>query len=146
MGTSYDKLYDLLLSKFQDYQIPLMEIDDVRDMLSDYITPAISRFNICRKDLNDRDGFQFNEDLSDVEVEILSNYMLVTYLDSNYIRVPTLLKVHLSSRDFNSYSPANMLERLMGMRTRYTQENESLVTQYSWLNSGYDMLTSLKRK
>ena len=57
----------------------------------------------------------FNVDLSDTEIEILSNYLLIEYIDSEYIRTPSLLKVQLPSSDFKVFSPANFLDKLMAM-------------------------------
>lgn len=135
MHTPYERLYDNLLPKFKSYEIPLMTIDEVKDYLHDYLIPAISRFHVCRKDLNDRDDIlqRFNIKLSDIEVEILSNYLLVEYIDSEYIRTPSLLKVQLPSSDFKVFSPANFLDKLVAMRTTYTKENETLLSRYAWM-------------
>ena len=137
MPTSYEKLYENLLPKFRSYEIPLMSTEEVKDYLHDFLIPAISRFHVCRKDLNDRDDILqiFNVDLSDIEVEILSNYLLIEYIDSEYIRVPTLLKVQLPSTDFKSYSSANMLEKLMNMHKTYVSENETLLSRYAWMGA-----------
>lgn len=148
MPTPYERLYENLLPKFRDYDIPDMTDDEVKDFLRDYIVPATARFHVCRNDLNDRDDIllRFNSDLSDIEIEILSNFMLLEYLDSTYIRTPTLLKASLSSTDFNAFSSANMLSRLTEMQRRYLGENEALLSRYAWMgarengvpwNSGY---------
>lgn len=135
MPTSYEKIYENLLPKFRSYEIPLMTVEEVKDYLHDYLIPATTRFHICRKDLDDRDENleQFNAELSNTEIEILSNFALLEYIDSTYIRTPTLLKVNLSSSDFNSYSPANMLDKLMNMHETYRKENETLLSRYAWL-------------
>ena len=137
MATSYEKIYENLLPKFGSYEIPLMSTEEVKDYLHDYLIPAISRFHVCRKDLNDRDDIvqRFNVDLSDTEIEILSNYLLIEYIDSEYIRVPSLLKVQLPSSDFKAFSPANFLEKLVAMRTNYTKENETLLSRYAWMGA-----------
>lgn len=137
MPTPYEKIYENLLPKFRDYDIPVMSIDEVKDYLHDFLVPAIARFHVCRKDLNDRNDIleRFNCELSDVEIEILSNYALLEYIDSTYVRTPLLLKVNLSSSDFNSYSPANMLSKLMDMRNKYLSENETLLTRYAWMGA-----------
>ena len=137
MATSYEKLYENLLPKFRSYEIPLMSIEEVKDYLHDFIIPAISRFHVCRKNLEDRDDIlqRFNSDLSDIEIEILSNYLLVEYIDSEYIRTPSLLKVQLPSSDFKAFSPANFLEKLVAMRTQYIRENETLLSRYAWLGA-----------
>lgn len=136
MPTPYEKIYENLLPKFRSYEIPLMEVDEVKEYLHDYLSPAISRFHVCKKDLNDRNDLleRFNAELSDIEVEILSNYMLLEYLDSTYIRTPTLLKATLSSSDFNAFSNANHLSKLIEMHKTYLVENETLLARYAWLD------------
>lgn len=137
MATSYEKIYENLLPKFRSYEIPLMSTEEVKDYLHDYLIPAISRFHVCRKDLNDRDDIiqRFNVDLSDIEIEILSNYLLIEYIDSEYIRVPSLLKIQLPSTDFKAFSSANMIEKLMNMHKTYVSENETLLTRYAWMGA-----------
>ena len=135
MPTPYEKIYENLLAKFRSYEIPMMTVEEVKENLHDYLIPAIARFHVCRKDLSDRDDIveRFNCELSDMEIEIFSNYMLLEYIDSTYIRTATLLKVNLSSSDFNAFSPANMLDKLMAMHKTYLSENESLLSRYAWL-------------
>ena len=148
MATSYEKLYENLLPKFRSYEIPLMSIEEVKDYLHDFLIPAISRFHICRKDLNDRDDIlqRFNIELSDIEIEILSNYMLIEYIDSEYVRVPSLLKVQLPSSDFKFYSPANALSKMMEMHKTFLAENETLLTRYAWDSDNNQGYLSLKDK
>jgi hypothetical protein len=137
MATSYEKLYENLLSKFRSYEIPLMSTEEVKDYLHDFLIPATSRFHVCRKDLNDRDDIlqRFNVELSDIEIEILSNYLLIEYIDSEYIRTPSLLKVQLPSSDFRAFSPANFLDKLMAMHKTYVKENETLISRYAWMGA-----------
>ena len=71
--------------------------------------------------------------MTDAEIEILANYMVIAYLDSNYIRVPLALKQTLSSKDFNAFSPANQLEKMVAMREMYRKDNETLLSRYRWI-------------
>ena len=137
MPTSYEKLYENLLPKFRSYKIPLMSTEEVKDCLHDFLIPAISRFHVCRKNLNDRDDIlqRFNVELSDMDIEILSNYMLLEYTDSEYIRTPTILKVHLPSNDFRAFSPGNHLDKLLAMHDTYKTENETLLSRYAWMGA-----------
>lgn len=137
MSTPYEKIYENLLPKFRSYEIPIMTEEEVKDYLHDYLIPAIARFHVCRQDLKDRnDELEcFNSDLSDVEIEILSNYLLLEYIDSTYVRVPNLLKMSLPSSDFKSYSSANMLDKLMLMHKTYLAENETLLSRYAWMGA-----------
>lgn len=137
MGTPYEKIYENLLPKFRSYEILLMTTEEVKDYLHDYLIPATTRFHVCRKDLNDRDDNlqMFNVDLSDIEIEILSNYLLLEYIDSNYVRTPTLLKVSLPSTDFKAFSSANHIEKLMNMHKTFLSENEALLSRYAWMGA-----------
>lgn len=137
MYTSYEQLYANLLPKFRSYEIPLMTTEEVKDYLHDFIIPATSRFHVCRKNLNDRDDIlqRFNVELSDIEIEILSNYLLIEYIDAEYIRTPSLLKVQLPSTDWKVFSPANFLDKLMAMHKTYVTENETLLSRYAWMGA-----------
>ena len=135
MSTPYEKIYANLLHKIKDYDIPLYTEDEVKEALHDYILPAIVRFHVCYQDLTDRDDDleQFNVTLTDTELEILSNYALLEYLDSEYIRTPSLLKATLSSVDFNAFSNANQLNKLLEMHKTFLTENETLLSRYAWM-------------
>lgn len=137
MSTSYEAIYDNVLPKFRSYEIPLMNEEEVKELLHDYLVPAITRFHVCAKDLSDRNDEEgvFNVDLSDMEIEILGNYLLIEYLDSTYIRTPSILKANLSSSDFNAFSSANMLDKLILMHKTYVCENEGMVSRYAWMDA-----------
>lgn len=151
MATSYEKIYENLLPKFRSYEIPLMSTEEAKDFLHDFLIPAITRFHVCRKNLNDRDDIlqRFNVELSDIEIEILSNYLLIAYIESEYINTPSLLKVQLPSSDFKVFSPANFLDKLVSMRTAYIKENETLLSRYAWMGareSGVKLGAGYKKK
>lgn len=137
MGTPYTELYSSVLSKIKDYTFLGLEENEIYEILSDYVRPAIVSFRICKVDLSDRDENGFNTKLNDTEIEILSNYMVINYLDSNYIRVPTVLKQALPSKDFKAFSHANHLDKLKEIRDKYLTDNETLLSRYSWIKRVY---------
>ena len=146
MPTPYEKVYESFLPKLRSYEIPAMTEDEVKDYLHDYLVSAITRFHVCRKDLNDRDDIlqRFNSDLSCVEIDILSSYMLLEYVDATYVRVPTLLKANLSSSDFNAFSSANLLSKITESQNSLLKETEAKVSRYSWMGQRDDESKSLK--
>ena len=151
MPTPYEVIYEDFLSKFRSYEIVEMTEEEVKEHLHDYLIPAISRFHVCRKDLSDRDDVveRFNCDLNETEIEILANYCLLEYIDSTYIRISNLLKVSLSSVDYNAFSQANMIDKLMAMRSKYLSENEGLLSRYAWMGlkeSGISLSAGYKKK
>ena len=110
-----------------------MSEEQIYNVLSDFLRPAIAAFRGCRQDLSQRNKTRFQCKLTDIEIEILSNYMVIAYLDSNYIRVPLMLKQTLSSKDFNAFSPANHLGKVMEVREKYRKDNETLLSRYRWI-------------
>ena len=97
MATTYKELYESVYSKIKDYDFAQMLEEDADEILHDYIRPAIVAFECCNQDLSDRDETlgQFNFDLNDVNFEILSNFMVITYLDSTFIRNSLMLQALL---------------------------------------------------
>ena len=133
MGTPFTVLYESVLSKIKDYDFLNLEESSIYEVLSDYLRPAIAAFRGCRQDLSQRNKVKFKCTLTDTEIEILANYMVIAYLDSNYIRVPLALKQTLSSKDFNAFSPANQLDKMVAMREKYRKDNETLLSRYRWI-------------
>lgn len=86
MATSYDNIYDRFLNKITDFNI--VEIDDysLGDMFQGWLKAAIVRSRKCQHDLSKRDDElqEFEEDLSDLEIELLSMGMVDAWL-SQYL-------------------------------------------------------------
>jgi len=147
--TPFEKLYENLLPKFKSYEIPFMTEDEVKEELHDYILPAAAMFHNCKKDLSKRDDENecFEEELTDKEIDIICNFMIIKYVDANYVLTPTLLKVNLTSSDFHAFSNANLLDKLIAMQKHYRWENDTLISQYGWINSpcDTDAISKLKK-
>ena len=141
-------------------EMPKMEFDTINEIADDchaahliqpfyLITPKNQPMVRYRQALKDRDDIleQFNMELLDEEIEIISNFMLLEYIDANCIRTPSLLKVNLSSSDFNAFSPANFLDKLLLMHETYRKENETLLSRYAWIpqNDKNDAISKLKK-
>lgn len=133
MATTYKELYESVYSKIKDYDFVQMLEEDADEILHDYIRPAIVAFECCNQDLSDRDETlgQFNFDLNDVNFEILSNFMVIIYLDSTYIRNSLMLQAHMSTSDFHKYDNSNVLGKVIEVRDMYKRENKQLMINYS---------------
>lgn len=134
MATTYKELYNSVYSKIKDYDLVQMLKEDADEIIHDYLRPAIAAFECCDQDLSDRDEENacFNLDLSDVNFEILSNFMVVQYLDATYIRTSMALKAYMSSADFHKYDNKDMLGKAIEVRDMYQKENKQLMINYSF--------------
>lgn len=133
MATAYKELYSSVYAKIKDYDFVNIPEDEVDEIMRDYLRPAIVAFEDCSQDLSDRDEELkcFNFDLSDVNFEILSNFMVIVYLDSTFIRTSLALRPHMSTADFHKYDNANVLGKVIEVRDMYKRENKQWMINYS---------------
>ncbi len=125
-----------------------MDEDIVTSIVISYIPKACIMFESCSQNLEDRDDElqQFNFELSKTNFEILCNFMLIVYLDTEYLCVPQMLKARLSSVDFKSLKLHNQLSKVMELRSMLKSENDQLAINKSYKNSKlFDLVTNRKR-
>ena len=127
-NTSYLSLAEKFFSKIKDYDLANMEESVAYEIAIGYIPSACLMFESCNQDLDDRDDElqEFNYQLSPNNQEMLVNYMVIEYLDSNYLRTSMALKSRLSSSDFHSLNLHNMLSKAMELRSMLKSENDQL--------------------
>lgn len=144
MATSYQELYNSVYSKIKDYDFITMTEDEANEILHDYIRPAIVDFEDCKQDLSDRDETlnSFNIDLTDINFEILSNFMVIKYIEATYINTPMALKAYMSTADFHKYDNKDVLGKVVEVRDSYLKRNKQLMINYS-IRSKDSSLTKL---
>lgn len=136
-NTTYIQLADSLFNKIKSYDFLEMDETLAYEIVTDYIRPAIVKFQSCKQDLSDRDDelSQFNIVLSDDTFEILVNYMVIEWLTSNYILTWDALKSSLTSSDFKKIDTKDMLTKTMELRKSLMDENNRLGINKSYQNS-----------
>ena len=136
-NTTYQELCDSVFSKIKDYGLAGLDKDVAFSIILEYLNPAILMFSGCAQDLNDRDDElgEFNINLTNQNFQILSNYMVICYLDANYIMTGDMLKSHLSSTDFHKYDNKDTLGKVKEIREMYKNENDQLMINYSYPSS-----------
>ena len=85
MATPYEKIYNRFLQKITDFN--LTEVDDYSfdEMMNGWLNSSIVRIRKCQHDLSKRDDElqEFEEDLSDLEIELLAMGMVISWLDQS---------------------------------------------------------------
>lgn len=113
-----------------------------------YIPKACIMFESCNQNLEDRDDKlqQFNFELSKTNFEILCNFMLISYLDAEYLCVPQMLKSRLSSADFKSLNLPQQLSKIVELRSMLKSENDQLAINKSYKDSKLFNLVANRKK
>lgn len=139
MKTPYTAIYERFLSKIKDY--PLLDMiekdsDFAKKMLYGYMVSATAHFTYSNKDLSNRNEDEecFNTSLTALEIEILSMFMIYTYLSQHVVTTEKITE-KLSSKDFRTYSPANLLKEVREIQmSNYDRAVQLMVENYyrSW--------------
>jgi hypothetical protein len=135
MSTPYKDIYDLFFGMTSDYEFLQLPIIDQDEILHGWLLNAIGAFTKCKTDLSDRDeGLkQFNQSLKDKEKRILAKFVLVEWLSPKLYTIENL-KNHLSTKDFNIYSPANLLKEIRETHTKALSETNKEMIAYAHSN------------
>ena len=135
MATTYETIYNRALNKITDYELANLPSRDLEEMLHDWLISAIAKFRKCKNDLKDRDEElrQFNIDLEDEEIEILSIMMVREHL-SPQLHSTLLTKQIFSGKEQNYYSQAAHLKELIDMDNNLKVEAQKLMRDYTYAN------------
>lgn len=135
--TLYKELFDSVYSKMQDQDLKDLLEEEADNIIKEYLEPAITNFECCDQNLNDRDEANkcFNFELSVVNKEILATFMVYQYIRANYVLVTEMLRAHMSTTDFHKYDNANVLTRVTEIQNDLYKRNKQLMINYSIRNS-----------
>lgn len=134
--TNYDDIYDVFFDKSREYDIYELSEETSKEILYGYLKGAIAKFSrVCVSDLSDRDEDEecFNSDLSEIEVDILGETMVLMALKPK-LNNSDLFKNGLSSKDYTLFSPANLLNAIQNSYDRCQKEVRSMMNEYSFTN------------
>lgn len=147
MSLSYDIFTEAFLSKISEYEFIKMEDDDRQDIIDGYLHRAVTAFRKnCKYDLTGNDsknGRRFNVDVApeDVDelVEIISDGMIVQWLKP-YVYQQEQLQNVLNTRDFTTYSPAELLLRVGDAYKDAKKNYTNAIREYSFNHNKLDDL------
>lgn len=141
MATPYTSIYAPFLSKISDPYLASLSDTDFSEQLLKFLNSSVPKFKKCKKDLSFRtvDGLGFEKDLTDEEIEILANLMVIEWLRP-LINNLEILKHNMIPREFNSSSQGNFLRELQALRKDTQAEISKLLVDYSYNNNSLDDL------
>lgn len=138
MSVSYDVFTGAFLAKVTEYDFPIGSIER-NEMVDGYMKRAIAEFKkICKYDLTstaDDIVREFHvevaqEDMDEL-VNIISEGMLAQWMKPYVYRQENLENV-LNTRDFTSYSPAELLLRIKDTYSMVQRGFTNMMREYSY--------------
>lgn len=124
MSVEVSAVIDCVFDKMKEYEFLRMSREDAEKVLKTYIRPACTMYSDKRgRDLSIDNGLEtIKQDLTDAEIDILSSYVCICYIDANYIRTTLTMKPFLSGTDFHAYQNKAVMEQVQKARQAFKNE------------------------
>lgn len=139
--TKFEEIYHIFLSTIKDYSLKRLfqyDLNVAEDLMSVYLIRAISKFNNCIKDLSDYnlDQFEFNIELDNKEINILSDLMVLSWLD-NLVNDITQMNFQLNDNDFKHYSEEKNLKEKSQYADRWREKVNQEMLEYGFKHTPF---------
>ena len=146
-NTKYKELVSIFYNKIKDYDLASLPEETATEIAISYIDSACNQFQSCSQSLDRDDVMQeFETELSKDVKDTLVNYMVIEYIDSNYLKTSQALKARLSSSDFKSLNLPQQLSKVMELRSMLKSENDQLAINKSYKDSKlFEIVTNRKK-
>lgn len=132
MATDFSVVYGSFLSKVTDTDLSDMTEVNANSVMSDLLKQATVKFSeSCKKDLSDVTTTGFVSDLDDYEIDILSELMVEAWYKP-HINYTDLLRNKLSTKDFTTFSPANLQKENRESYELAHKRARSMINEYSF--------------
>lgn len=135
MVTKYEYVFNEFKDKITDSDLLLIDKDWQTEILTAYMSKAISRCKrICKEvDLSNRSDelLEFHVEIPDEIVDIITEWMIVFWLKP-YLNNLENLRNAMSTKDFTVFSPANLLEKISNRYELARRHARSLMNEYSY--------------
>lgn len=140
MDIPYNMFTGAFLSKITEYDLLDVEDDSRQKIIDGYMKRAISTFqHICRVDFiktADDEERVFSTELTEEDditeiIDIVSQGMVVNWLKP-YVNRQEILEMVLNTRDYTTYSPAELLYRIGAAYTNASSEFTDMMREYSY--------------
>ncbi len=134
MATSYQSIFNVFLHKIREYSYLLSADEEIEEDLILFLNTSCYKFeDVCEKDLSKRDNDNklFDEDLSYEEIDIITDGMVVVWLQPKVLDSEGMKNV-LNTKDITQYSPAKLIDALVNVYELFDERYENGIKDYSY--------------
>lgn len=147
MSIPYDSFTGAFLSKVTEFELSDLTEEARQETVDGYMKRAISSFKKnCKYDLTSTSDdtlrkfdIEIDNDALDEIIDIISEGMVVQWLKP-YIYKQELLENTLNTKDFTTYSPAELLLRVGNAYKQAQKDYTQMIREYSYNNGNLSEL------
>lgn len=138
-NTSFEVIYSKFLSKATDDMYLELSEQETQALLEELLIDALPWFEFPRVDVMafDDELKEFDNELSQEEINIIATYMVVEWVGQQLANVENV-RMKYSGQDFKFTSQANHLAKLVQLKKEYIQEGFHLQRLYKRRIKGKD--------
>ncbi len=147
MSISYDVFTNSFLSKITEYDFLELTKEERENVVDNYMYKSINAFKeVCQYDLMSHRNIserQFDIDIPESDIEeiadIVSEGMVAQWIKP-YVYNQEQLQNVLNTRDFTTYSPAELLMRVNGTYKDVQKNFINMIREYSYRHGDLSVL------
>ena len=138
MATPYEKVYNRFSQKITDFNLSEIDDNSLDEMLLGWLNSSIVNVRKRRRDLfvRDDEALEFQDDLSDLELEMLALGMKLAWIDQ-YLNSTENVLQFIGGKEEKYYSQANHIAELRELRKDTLREMNSLHNYDTYANNSY---------
>lgn len=137
MATPYEKIYGRFLNRTTDFNLAEMDDYTLNEMLRGWLyTSIVNTRTSSNLSARDDSNEVFENDLSDLDVELLAMGMTMAWLDQA-LNSTELTLMMLGGKEEKFYSQANHIEQLRALREDTRLEMKRLHSYNTYTNNSY---------
>lgn len=136
MGTPYEKIYGRFLNHTTDFNLADLDDHTLSEMLKDWMHSAIVKTRTSSNLSRDDENEVFNNDLSDLDIELIAMGMRLAWLDQR-INSTEYTNLFVGGKEEKFYSPSSQLAELRALRADTLREMQQLYTYDTYVNNDY---------
>lgn len=146
MSISYDSLFGAFLSKITEFDLVGIAPEARDEIVTGYMKRAVSQFrSVCKSVVMTADDTEklYDVDIQDEDIDelinIISEGMVAQWLKP-YVFKQELLENVLNTRDYSTYSPANLLLRVRETYQKAQNDFTQMIREYSYSHGDLTVL------
>ena len=136
MGTPYEKVYGRFLNHMSDFNLADLDDYTLNEMLKDWLHSAIVKTRTSSDLFRDDENEVFNNDLSDLDIELIAMGMRLSWLDQR-INSTEYTSLFVGGKEEKFYSPSSQLAEIRALRAETLREMQQLYTYSTYTNNDF---------
>lgn len=134
--TSYEVVYGRFLNSTTDFNLADLDDHTLNEMLKEWLRSAIVKTRTSSDLSRDDENEVFNNDLSEMDIELLAMGMRLAWLDQR-INSTEYTNLFVAGKEEKFYSPSSQLSELRALRADTLREMQQIYTYSTYNNNSY---------